>query len=96
MFLTLAELVIPALVVIVTLFGLLARGSPKPGGVSLFMRVGAVTLGLGGAVFYAVEHTGLLDGARPDLIVNGYRGLVGGGVLLLAMAAFGFALKKPR
>src|SRR5438046_1968428 len=46
MILTLAELVLPPLVVFTTLFGLLARGTPKPGGVSLFLRVGLVGLAL--------------------------------------------------
>ncbi len=94
--LTIVEIVVPALVVLTTLFGLLARGNPKPGGVALFFRVGAVGLMLGGAAWYVTEHTQLLRGARPEVLVNAPRGLVGGGLLLLAMAAFGAALKKRR
>ena len=93
MILTLAELVIPPLVVFTTLFGLLARGTPKPGGVSLFLRVGLVGLALAAGLFYLVEKTAVLAG-RPAIAVNAYRGLGTGGVLLVAMAVFGLFLQK--
>jgi hypothetical protein len=93
--LTIVELVLPALIIFTTLFGVLARGNPKPGGVALFARVGIVGLLLGAAVFFLVEKTSVITG-RPEVVVNGYRGLVGGGVLLLLFAAFGMVLKKQR
>jgi len=93
MILTLAELVIPPLVVFTTLFGLLARGNPKPGGVALFLRVGLVGLALAAGLFYVVEKTSVPAG-RPDIAVNAYRGLGIGGVLLVAMAVFGMFLQK--
>jgi hypothetical protein len=95
MALTLAELIIPALVILTTLFGLLARGNPRPGGVALFMRVGLVGLGLAAALYYLVEKTAVLAG-RPELAVNIYRGLGAGGIFLIAMAVFGMILKKQR
>jgi hypothetical protein len=91
--LTIVELVVPAVVVFTTLFGLLARGDPKPGGVALFARVGVAGLVLGAAGFYLVEKTSALAG-RPALAVNVYRGLGGGGALLLLFAIFGMMLKK--
>ena len=91
--LTVAEVVLPALIVFFTLFGLLARGDPKPGGVALFLRVGLTGLVLGAALFFLVEKTAVLAG-RPALAVNIYRGLVGGGLLLIAFAAFGAVLKR--
>jgi hypothetical protein len=93
MILTLAELVLPPLVVFTTLFGLLARGDPKPGGVSLFLRVGLCGLALAAGLFYLVEKTAVLAG-RPEIAVNAYRGLGGGGVLLVAFAIFGMFLKQ--
>jgi hypothetical protein len=93
MILTLAELVIPPLVVLTTLFGLLARGNPKPGGVALFMRVGLVGLALAAGLFYLVEKTAVLA-SRPELAVNAYRGLGAGALLLVAMAIFGLVLQK--
>jgi len=93
MILTLAELVLPPLVVFTTLFGLLARGTPKPGGVSLFLRVGLVGLALAAVLFYLVEKTAVLAG-RPALAVNAYRGLGVGGVALVAFAIFGLVLQK--
>jgi hypothetical protein len=93
MILTLAELIIPPLIVFTTLFGLLARGDPKPGGVALFLRVGLVGLALGAGLFYLVEKTAVLAG-RPALAVNAYRGLGGGGALLVAFAIFGIFLQK--
>ena len=95
MALTLVEMIVPAVVVLTTLFGLLARGDPKPGGVALFLRVGLVGLALAGALFFLVEKTAVLAG-RPALAVNAYRGLGAGGALLVIMAAFGSALKRKR
>jgi hypothetical protein len=95
MLLTVVELVLPAIVVFTTLFGLLARGDPKPGGVALFFRVGLVGVLLAGGLWYLVEKTAVLTG-RPEVAVNIYRGLGGGGVLLLLMAGFGVLLKRER
>jgi hypothetical protein len=92
---TLIQIVVPALVVLTTLFGLLARGNPKPGGVALFFRVGIVGAMLAGALFYLVEKTAVLAG-RPELVINAYRGIGGGSALLLVMAAFGVALKRKQ
>jgi hypothetical protein len=93
--LSIVELVLPALVVFTTLFGVLARGNPRPGGVALFGRVGVAGLVLGGALFFLVEKTAVLTG-HPEVAVNAYRGLIGGGVLLILFAVFGVMLKKPR
>ena len=93
--LTLVELVLPAVVVFTTLFGVLARGNPRPGGVALFARVGIAGLVLGAALFFLVEKTSVLTG-HPEVVVNTYRGLVGGGLLLVLFAAFGVVLKKQR
>jgi hypothetical protein len=90
---TVVQIVVPALVLFTTLFGVLARGDPKPGGVALFFRVGLVGLIVGGALFYLTEKTAMFTG-RPMLAVNAYRGLVGGGLLLVAFAAFGAVLKR--
>jgi hypothetical protein len=95
MLLTLVELIVPAVVVFTTLFGLLARGDPRPGGVALFLRVGLVGLALAAALFYVVEKTAVFAG-RPELAVNIYRGLGAGGALLVAMGIFGLMLKKQR
>ena len=94
MLLTLAQIVLPALVLYTTLFGVLARGNPKPGGVALFWRVGLVGLALGGGAYYLAEHTGVLGGATPPLVRDATRGVVGGAVLLVAFAAAGTALKR--
>lgn len=90
----LASLILPAFVLVVTLFGLLARGNPKPGGVALFARVGIVCLALGAGAFYLVEKTAVISGGAADVARQAYRGIVGAAVLLLTMAAFGAALKK--
>jgi len=96
MLLTIVELVLPALILFTTLFGVLARGNPKPGGVALFARVGLVGLALGGAAFYVIEKTDLLPPPPPELAVNAYRGVVAGSVLLLLFAAFGVVLKRKQ
>lgn len=93
MVLTLIEMIVPTVIVITTLFGLLARGDPKPGGVALFLRVGLVSLALAGGLFFLVEKTAALGG-RPEIAVNVYRGLGIGGALLVIMAAFGTILKR--
>lgn len=93
--LTLAEIVLPALVIVTTLFGLLARGNPKPGGVTLFLRVGLVTFALAGALYFVAEKTEVaarLGGAEWPR--NVYLGLGGGGAILVLMALFGNSLKK--
>jgi hypothetical protein len=92
-FWNLVTLVVPAVVILTTLFGLLARGDPKPGGVALFLRVGVVGFLIGAIVWYLIERTALWTG-RPDAVVNGYRGLVGGSILLLLLGVFGAVLKK--
>ena len=73
---TLIQIVVPPLVVLTTLFGLLARGDPKPGGVALFFRVGIVGMILAGALFYLVEKTAVLAG-RPDVSATQLRLLRG-------------------
>jgi hypothetical protein len=93
MILTLVEFVIPAVFVLTTLFGLLARGDPKPGGVALFLRVGLVGFGLGAAVWYGVFRAGL-SGPLGEALRNGYLGLVVFGGLLIAMGALGAILKR--
>jgi hypothetical protein len=93
--LTAVQLVLPALVLFVTLFGVLARGNPKPGGVALFARVGIVGLLVGAGLFVVVEKTSVWTG-HPQTVVNIYRGLVGGAVLLILFAAFGLVLKRQR
>jgi hypothetical protein len=90
---TLLQILLPAVFVFTTLFGLLARGNPKPGGVALFMRVGLAGLVLGGALYYLIEKTSVVAG-HPDLAVNAARGLVGGGILLSLFAVFGMLLKR--
>ncbi|HXU81237.1 MAG TPA: hypothetical protein VN914_07555 [Polyangia bacterium] len=92
---TLVELIVPAVVVFTTLFGVLARGNPKPGGVALFARVGIVGLLLGAALFLVLEKTSAFTG-HPQTVVNIYRGLVGGGLLLILFAVFGVVLKRQR
>jgi hypothetical protein len=93
--LTVVQIVLPALLVFTTLFGLLARGNPRPGGVALFMRVGLVGLLLGGALYFLIEKTSIIAG-RPQLAVNVTAGFLGGGLLLVLFAAFGFVLKGKR
>jgi len=89
------ELVVPAVVVFTTLFGLLGRGNPPPGGVALFLRVGLAGLALGCAILYAVEATHVLDApAVRQIATNAYRGLGLGGALLVAMGLFGVVLKR--
>jgi len=89
------EIVIPAVVVFTTLFGLLGRGNPPPGGVALFLRVGLAGLALCGAIFYVLEATHLLDQpAVRQIATNAYRGLGVGGAVMVAMGIFGVVLKR--
>ena len=96
MLLTLAQIILPALVVFTTLFGLLARGDPKPGGVALFLRVGLVGLAMAAALFYVVTKTAAFSPGAAGVAANVYRGLAIGGALLVLMAAFGVMLKRKQ
>ena len=89
---TLLQIVLPAVVIFTTLFGLLSRGDPRPGGVALFWRVGLVGLALGGVLWYLTFQTRALA-ELPAFVGNLYRGLLGGGVLLTGFAAVGSWLK---
>jgi hypothetical protein len=90
---TLLQVVLPAVVVFTTLFGLLSRGDPKPGGVALFWRVGLTGLALGGGLWYLTFRTGLLA-STPAFVRNAYSGLLIGGAVLTVFAAFGSSLKN--
>ena len=90
---TLLEVVLPAVVVFTTLFGLLSRGDPRPGGVALFWRVGIAGLVLAGALWYLTFRTSAFVTA-PAFVRRAYFGLFVGGVLLTLFAAAGTALKK--
>jgi hypothetical protein len=92
---TLLQVVLPAVVVFTTLFGLLSRGDPRPGGVALFWRVGLVGLGLGALLWYLTFQTSTLA-TMPDFVRNLYRGLLGGGFLLTGFAAIGSWLKNKQ
>ena len=85
------ETAVPSIIVFTTLFGLLGRGNPRPGGVALFWRVGLTGLALG--------LLGLLVSSKvwaeaPAFVAHACWGFVGLGVLLVAFAAFGSILKK--
>jgi len=86
---------LPGAIVLITLFGILARGNPKPGGVALFWRVGLVGLGLGFAVWYLAGKSGLLPSV-PEAIHHAYRGLLIGSAAIVVIAALGSALKRQR
>jgi hypothetical protein len=90
---TLLEIVLPSVVVFTTLFGLLSRGNPRPGGVALFWRVGLVGLALGGVLWYLTMRTSALV-ATPAFVQRMYSGILIGGFLLTLFAAAGTALKK--
>jgi hypothetical protein len=92
---TILAMTIPGAVVLITLFGLLARGNPAPGGVALFWRVGLVGLGLGFATWYLTAQSGLLP-AMPSAIHHAYRGLIVGSAAITVIAAIGSALKRQR
>ncbi len=89
------ELVVPAVVILTTLFGLLARGDPKPGGVALFFRVGLAGLVIGFVLFYLEGRIGL-TGIAASVFANGYRGLIAASGLLVLMGAFGAVLKRKQ
>jgi hypothetical protein len=89
----LLEVVLPAVVVFTMLFGVLSRGSPRPGGVALFWRVGLVGLALAGALLYLTHHTNALVNT-PAFVRRAYVGLFVGGAALTAFAAIGTWLKK--
>lgn len=91
----LLELVVPAVVILTTLFGVLAGGNPRPGGVALFLRVGLVGTAIGFVLFYLDRRLGL-SGVLADIFGNGYRGLIAGSMLLVAMGAFGSILKTQK
>jgi hypothetical protein len=92
---TLLEVVLPAVVIFTTLFGVLSRGNPRPGGVALFWRVGLTGLGLGALLWYLTFRTSSLV-SLPEFVRHLYAGLIGGGVLLTLFAAAGTSLKNKR
>jgi hypothetical protein len=92
---TILAMTIPGAVVLITLFGLLARGNPKPGGVALFWRVGLVGLGLGFATWYLTAKSGLLP-SLPEVVHHATTGLLVGAAALVVIAALGSALKRQR
>ena len=92
---TFLAMTIPGAVVLITLFGLLARGNPKPGGVALFWRVGLVGLGLGLGVWYLTSKSGLLP-SLPEAVHHATTGLLVGAAALVVIAALGSALKRQR
>jgi hypothetical protein len=90
------QMVIPAVVIFTTLFGLLGRGNPPPGGVALFLRVGVVGLVLAAAVWYLAEKTDFIGNTWVGIATNLYIGLGVGGALLAVMGAFGVLLKRKQ
>jgi hypothetical protein len=92
---TLLEVVLPALVLFTTLFGLLSRTNPRPGGVALFWRVGLTGLGLGALLWYLTFRTSSLV-SLPEFVRRLYVGLIVGGVVLTLFAAAGTSLKSKR
>ena len=90
---TLLELVVAPVLVITMLFGILSRGSPRPGGVALFWRVGLVSLALAGVLTYLTHHTNVLVNT-PAFVTHAYLGLASGGALLTIFAAIGTWLKN--
>jgi hypothetical protein len=92
---TILAMTIPGAVLLITLFGLLARGDPKPGGVALFWRVGLVGLGIGFAAWYLTAVSGWLP-PLPVAVHHAYRGLLIGAAALVVMAALGSSLKRQR
>ena len=90
------QMVIPAVVVFTTLFGLLGRGNPPPGGVALFLRVGIAGLLLAAAVWYLAEKTYFIGAGWLNVATNLYIGLAAGGAFLVVMGAFGVLLKRQQ
>ena len=87
----LAESIVIGVVIFTTLFGLLSRGNPRPGGVALFWRVGIAGLVIGGVLWYLVFKLGV---QLPAIVARAYGTLVVGGALLTGFAAIGSWLKK--
>lgn len=92
---TILALTVPGAAVLITLFGLLARGNPKPGGVALFWRVGLVGLGLGFGAWYLLAKSRLLPNL-PATVHHAYTGLLVGAAAIVVIAALGSALKRQR
>jgi len=92
---TILAMTIPGAVVLITLFGLLARGNPKPGGVALFWRVGLVGLGLGFGVWYLTARSGVFSSV-PTAVSHATTGLLVGAAAIVVIAALGSALKRQR
>ena len=90
---TIIATVIPAVVLFTVLFGVLARGNPRPGGVALFLRVGLAGLALGGGLYYLTSYTGLLEQA-PGFVRRAYLGTLIGGAALTLFGLLGMALKR--
>jgi hypothetical protein len=92
---TFLVLVLPSVVVYTLLFGLLSRGSPRPGGVALFWRVGLVGCALGAALWYLTVKTSALV-SLPEFVRVAWYGLLLAGAVLTAFAALGTALKRAK
>jgi hypothetical protein len=92
---TLLQIVLPAVLIFSTLFGVLSQGDPKPGGVALFWRVGLCGLGLAALLWYLTWKTSVLA-ATPAMVRNLYRGLGLGGLGLTLFGALGSSLKRKR
>jgi hypothetical protein len=92
---TILAMTMPAAAVLITLFGVLARGNPKPSGVALFWRVGLVGLGLGFALWYLAARSGWLP-PLPGVVHLAYRGLLIGAAGIVVIAGLGTALKRQR
>jgi len=92
---TLLAMTVPGAIVLITLFGLLARGDPKPGGVALFWRVGLVGLGLGFATWYLTARSGWLP-TLPAAVHQAYQGLLVGAASIVVLAGLGTALKRQK
>ncbi|HXU01851.1 MAG TPA: hypothetical protein VN903_12710 [Polyangia bacterium] len=91
-----AQMILPAIVVFTTLFGVMARRDPKPGGVALFLRVGLMGLALAALIYYPVVKTALVTTGAGAVAINVSRGLGMGGGLLVVMALIGVMLKKQQ
>jgi hypothetical protein len=91
-----AQMIIPAIIVFTTLFGVMARANPKPGGVALFLRVGLTGLALAALIYYPVTKTTILVPGAAAVAINISRGLGMGGAMLVVMAAIGVMLKKQQ
>ena len=92
---TILAMTVPAAVVLITLFGVLARGNPTPGGVALFWRVGLVGLALSLAAWFLLAKSDLLP-PLPALVHHATWGLLVGSAGIVVIAAIGSALKRKR